>query len=99
MPRQSCGITYLACSTLREALAEVDGIHERTAGKAEETAEHVPGHVVAVGRENSAVSDDGEDHELEEGEETYVYISEYRSKKKKKKGGGGVLEGSLWEPK
>jgi len=44
----------------------------RAAGKAEETAERVPGHVVAVGRENSAVSDDGEDHEHGEGEETHA---------------------------
>ena len=49
----------------------IDGIYERAASKAEATAERVLGHVVAVGRENSAVSNDSEDHERDEGEETH----------------------------
>ena len=73
MPRHSRGITYLACSTLREALAEFDNKHERAAGTAE-TAEHVPGHVEAVGRENRAVSDNGEDHELDDGEDVILHV-------------------------
>jgi hypothetical protein len=50
----------------------IDGIHECAAGKIEETAERVPGHIVAVGRENSTVSDDGEDHEHDKGEQTHA---------------------------
>jgi hypothetical protein len=63
----------------------IDGVYERAAGKAEETAERVPGHVVTVGRENSAVSDDGEDHEHDKGEETHAGFE------------GGVVAGELEE--
>ena len=50
----------------------IDGIHDCAASKAEETAERVLGHIVAMGRENSTISDDGEDHEHDEREEAHA---------------------------
>jgi hypothetical protein len=63
----------------------VDGIYERTADNVKETAECVLGYVVAVGRENSAVSDDGEDYEYDKGKEAHASFE------------GGVVTGELEE--
>jgi hypothetical protein len=61
------------------------GIYKRAASKAKETAERVPRHVVAVGRENSAVSDNSEDHKHNKREETHARFE------------GGVVAGELEE--
>jgi hypothetical protein len=63
----------------------VNSTHKRAADKAEETAERVPEHVVAVGRENSVVSDDGEDYKHDQMEETDAGFE------------GGVVAGELEE--
>jgi hypothetical protein len=63
----------------------IHGIHKHAVGKAEKTAERVPGHVVAIGKEDSAVSDNGKDHEHNKGEETHACFE------------GGVVTGELKE--
>jgi len=63
----------------------IDDIYERAASKAEETTERVPGHIVAVDREDNAVSNNGEDHEQDEGEETHASFE------------GGVITSKLEE--
>lgn len=50
----------------------VDGEQKRAAGDDQQAAGGVPRHVVAVGGQDGAVGDDGEDHEHDEWEEAHA---------------------------
>ena len=63
----------------------INSVYKRAAGKAEETAKRVPGHIVTVDRENSAISDNGKDYKHNKGEETHAGFE------------GGVIMGKLEE--